>query len=54
MYRINASLKKYIIDKEMMRGQKLHIFTMKQTYCKYDLIMDWQYKIKMGKEPEGF
>jgi hypothetical protein len=30
MYRINANLKKYYIEKEMLRGgQKLHIFTMK-------------------------
>ena len=55
VWRISTTLKKYFIEKEMLRnGQKLHIFTMKQKYNKYNMIMDWQYKIKMGKEPDGF
>ena len=55
VWRISASLKKYFIEKEMLtNGQKLHIFTMKQKYGKYKMIMDWQYKIKMGKEPDGY
>ena len=42
---------KYLPDKDRETGQKLHVFMVKQLHTKYDMIMDWQYKVKLGKEP---
>ena len=49
--RLFVKMDKYLVDKDVETGQKLHIFIVRQIHCKYEMIMDWQYKVKMGKEP---
>jgi hypothetical protein len=49
--RLYVKVDKYLPDKDRETGQKLHVFMVKQLHTKYDMIMDWQYKVKLGKEP---
>jgi hypothetical protein len=38
-------------EKDERHGFKIHYFKIKQIHGKFDLIMDWQYKVRTGKDP---
>jgi len=53
MSRLFASVEQYMEEKDYITNKKVHYFVIKQTHGTFDLIMDWQYKLKMGKNPPG-
>ena len=48
--RLYARVEGYEEDK-LPSGHKLHIISLKQIHGKYAMLMDWQYKVKLGEEP---
>ena len=51
--RFVGKIEHYYKEKDPALDQDIHYVVAKQIHPKYDLIMDWQYKVKFGKEPEA-
>ena len=52
MYRILAEVSKVETVKDQATGQQYQLVDLKQRDGKYDLVMDWEYKIIHNKEPQ--
>ena len=49
--RLYAKVTRYSAEKDYDTDQVVHYFDIKQIHGKYEMIMDWEYKVNTGREP---